>query len=342
MKKHTLQTRSCTKATIFLSVFCLVGLNSPNQFELIQFNSLKNENMQTRFRLVKKQASNGGPVIFDNNFDISQKGSVEEFEDFTGKENYLYGKVSKIDDPVSYKVKNFVTYESHWAPWQDAVTEPYNVKRYETYTFSRYVNVPIKIVDRIEMEPKQTMTYEMSEQTTTTESGSTTSVTASSVTTSCNIERKIQLGAGIPLENIRASGSVSSTEEIGVSQTLSQTVTTTSTKTYQFSKVITKKWELDNSHCSERRIFQFNYRQKFKLYFTTEYDIKYKTTTWGSGAFNLDTHHSYDPEPLYPSIRTVFFLVPMSEPTFGCTTYCYDKNGNEKPVLQFDKNIVYL
>jgi hypothetical protein len=276
-----------------------------------------------------------------NNFDISSYGTCEKFMDFSGYYNSFYGYVSAIPDSVSYKEVEKVIYKSNWAPWQSPITKPYHDRRYQTFTFDTYLNLPIRIIDRIALEPNQSMQYQQTEIEEATYTASKTVEKGCSVTNSFNQKSKINFGAEIKLDLIKLSGEISWQNEIGVSNTFYTSVSVTRSETVRMLRQVTQTWNLDNSGCNEHRVFQLNYRQQFKLYFTTEYEYLYDVTRKGSGTWNRDDNYTYSLRG-YKAVRTVYFLLPVNLPTFGFTQYHNDCKGNEVTVYQKENKVIYL
>ena len=89
---------------------------------------------------LKKNVLKSNAPKYVDDFDISGDGDVEEMKDFNGAENLYFGTVSRIEDSIGYRTEDKMTYKSGWTP--EVIKRPFNAKRFDTYVFSRYVNLP--------------------------------------------------------------------------------------------------------------------------------------------------------------------------------------------------------
>ncbi len=341
MKVGHFNQNSAFKKGIFLSAtFCLSWCGFKQILE--PQSSLQPSCVYQNNKAMQAPTKKSAPLItFTDDFDITGDSKTKEPKDFSPYSNLYFGKASRIENSTTYKTEDKVTYRSHWAPWQPPHTKSYQVKRYDTYTFARFINLPIKIVDRIELEPNQSVEYESIDLQETTQTVEQTVSVGYSTTVKFNGKKRIKIGGGIPLNLIQAEGNISDENSIGISQTMSRTVSTTRSQTVRMSAQVRKKWELDNSENNKKRIFQLNYRQKFKIYFTTEYDITYNVMTWGTGVGKLDENFDYIRDEYLTPVRTVFFLIPASDPTIGFTTYQNNAQGIEVAVIELENNVIY-
>ena len=196
---------------------------------------------------------------------------------------------------------------------------------------------------RIELEPGKSMTYQSTYISEMTEGYSNTITEGYKLTDKQTAKLKLQIGLSIPLDHIKASGESSVEDEISSSETISKTASETWSKTYSYLEQVTATWPLSNNAATERRIYQFNYRQKFRLYFTTQYDYYFTTTVSHGGLFNRDTHYKHEPmDDKFKSVQTRFFFLPVDLPTLGFTEYHNSSDGAEFPTTLIEDNVLYL
>lgn len=288
-----------------------------------------------------KTKHNAKASSYLENFNIAGGNPVESVADFDGKTSIYLGTATRVSNSIAYQKEEKVTYRSGWTT--EVIKHDYDVKRFDTYEFSRYVNIPVRVIDRLELMAGESVGYTCTHISQTTLGYSETLTTGYEFTSEQTMKLGMSLGASIPLDMIKVNGSVKAEGTVSTSATISSTASQTWSRSVMFAEQTTSTWNLHNNAPGERRVYQFNYRQKFKLYCTTEYNINYVEGSYKSGLFNLDTHYTYDfAAKRYTPVATRFFMIPVDLPTLGFTEYHNSSDGREFPTTLIENNVLYL
>ena len=290
--------------------------------------------------LIGKTRHNAAINGYMENFNIS-RGAVGPITDFDGKTSIYLGTASRVEDSVAYQTEKKTTYKSGWTG--EVIRRTYDVKRFDTYVFSRYVNIPVRIVDRLELMPGASIDYTCEHLYQTTFNYSETLSSSYEFTREQSTKLGLHFGISTLLDLLKIGGEAKVEGTISTSEKITKTASQTWSKSVTYAEQTSSTWPLKNEAPGERRVYQFNYRQKFQLYITTEYNLLYKEGSYHDGLFNLDTHYTHELIPdKYEAVETHFFMIPVDLPTLGFTEYHNSSDGREFPTTLIENNVLYL
>lgn len=280
---------------------------------------------------------------YESSFDVSDDKYAESstIRDYEGELHQMLGKVARTSDSTVYAYKECVTYDSYWNHWQESDTVDLISNRYDTYTFEKFIDLPIEIYHTRRMAPHSTSSFTIETTETKGYSQKITVETGNRYYGEYFSSLSFKLGAGIGLSNIKLQTEGKTTSSIKVGAEMTEKVTQTSNSTTSFSVVYKETFSFNNSAYNEYRYFQLNQRQKFKVYFTTNFRYNYTTTTTGSGLFGLDKHYSYTLDN-YSGICTKYFLLPVDSPYFEMSIYTDLSSGIKEYSDNSHKYIYYI
>lgn len=289
--------------------------------------------------MLEKCNANGSASSYCNDFDISRDDNCNTIPNFAKKENEKFGKVSKSG--TEYGIGERITYQSHWASWQEPTKENFNERIFITYRFQHYVSVPLKTVCNYCLRPNESVSFTITHSTSSTQTVAEAVENSYSFALTATQKMGVNLGVSIPLGNIELGGKLSSETSIGVTQTLSSTVRNEASKSFTYEEKQSSTWTFFNN-TSKKRFYKLNYRKTFKLYFTTQYRYNYSCTRTGVNAFGLDDQFTYTFLNYIPE-RTVFFFVPINDEVyFEKDEYYNNANGDQEIDDGLEDNVVTI
>lgn len=259
-----------------------------------------------------------------------------------GEIHDVFGNITYVSDSKAYDYEDKSVYDSGWTN-QPTVTESYETTEYSTYTFSRFVDIPVNKLHsrKIAAGSKEEFSIE------TTSSTNVTKTQLSNVGSSYYYDKctsmSFNVGSSISLDKIgSASAGFGYNNMIKVGGSLYNEISNSTSTSYTYTTVYKQNFIFDNTNEERSIYFELNYRQKFKVYFTTKYTINYDTKEWRSGLFDKDKHWSYSIQG-YSGNGTYVYLIPMEDPYFETSKYYDNQNGIRTNVITNPtNNIVYL
>lgn len=293
-------------------------------------------------QLVGPDIEPGGGSMQINSIDISSSSCVSDIKDFSGFFHSDFGRIQKISDSTAYDWESRIIYNSFWTG-QDSVYEEYETFRYDTYTFENYVDLPVRVLYSRKLPINETATFTLETTDAYEETVQTTSKTATQFYWEFCSALNFSTGNAISLSDVNSSGSqLQSSAGIKIGGTFANEIENYIRSSVYYSVVYRETYYLDNRNSDREIYFDLNFRQKFKIYFTTKYQYNYETKQWGSGAFGWDQHWEYDFKN-YTPIGTYVFLIPMDSPYFEISRY-YDNASGRKELIPTSENdhIVYM
>lgn len=282
-----------------------------------------------------------GPIIDDpfdppvskyvSNIDIKSNSPVTERKSFTGKIHNKFGNIYSPTDSVSNDIEDFVVYDSKWTA-QDDVTKPHVSTRYDTYYFEKYIDIPIETLHsrKVAAGKTESFTLQLTESHEELTSKTTTKATNRYIDFTNTIS--YSMGASVKIDDINLNNELTAESSIKVGGSVSDTVVEVKSSITRFSIVYTESFNFDNSNSNHDVYFDLNFRQKFRIYFTTRYKYNYNKSEYRSGMFNRDIHYSYSLHNFMP-IGTYTYLIPVEQPYFEMSKY-YDNVSGIKEILK--------
>lgn len=265
------------------------------------------------------------------NNDVNDEDLVHGFatKEFAGLYDLNLGIVKETDESLCHRYETVPIYDSWWNNGQDTSYETHIKYSYETFTFTNYVDIPTEIYHSVRIAAGDKQSFKITTTTTDSYSQETTSEKGASSYYDFTYSQSIKIGSKIDLGVIGASAESDSSFTINVGGSTYYSVSKTMTSTTSYSTVYEQTFEMDNSGRKHAVYYQFNQRQKFKVFFTCVYEMQYKVTNWGSGLFGNDQNWSYEPL-YYKGLETYFFLIPVENPYFEVSLYKDGSNGLKK------------
>lgn len=282
-----------------------------------------------------------GLDIYQIEYDVSQYPDRTTIYSFQGQRHRQLGKISRTEDSIVYGYMNYTTYKSGWNLLEKPTTIKMPSNRYDTYTFAKYVDLPIEVYHTRRMAPGTSSSFTIETTKTEAYSQEKTVEVGNKVYAEYFKSYTSSLGGGVNLSFIIAETEKQYSSSMKVGAEMTTTVTETAKSTTSFSIVYKETFQFDNSSSDEYRYFQLNQRQKYKVYFTTNFGYIYNVTTTTSGLGGLDKHYSYEFKN-YTGICTKFFLIPVDNPYFEMSIYYDSTSGTREYEGNSHQSIYYI
>ena len=273
--------------------------------------------------------------------DIASSSTVSSIKSFDGLSHSKFGKISKEPDTTSYDKQNWMTYKSNWTT-QDPIYQTFDIARCDTYTFEKYVDLPIKILYSRKISAGDCVSFTIQTTQLEEESKSETSTKATQFYWEYCGSLGFNMGRSLAVDLINLTSSITNSNTVKVGGNFTSTISNTRTSYTKYSIVYEETFKFDNTNSSHDTYFDINFRQKFRIYFTTRYYYNYTSKEWGSGLFGRDQNWSYTFKD-YTPIGTYVYLLPIEHPYFEVSKY-YDNSRGLKEILKSTTNnsIVYF
>lgn len=277
----------------------------------------------------------------NSSIDIASSIPVSSIKSFEGLTHSRFGKISKVADTTSYDKENRMIYKSNWTT-QEPIYQSFDIARFDTYTFEKYVDLPIKTLHSRKISVGESVSFTIQTTQIEEESKSETSTKATQFYWDYCGSLGFNMGRSLAIDLINLTSSITNSNTIKVGGNFTSTISNTRTSYTKYSIVYEETFTFDNTTCSHDTYFDMNFRQKFKIYFTTRYDYNYTNKEWGSGFLGRDQNWSYTFKD-YTPVGTYIYLLPIENPYFEVSKY-YDNNLGLKEILKSTTNssIVYF
>lgn len=280
-------------------------------------------------------------AVYESSFDVSKLSDSKTIFDFEGLYHEMLGKIGRTEDSIVYSNNEYVTYDSFWNPWQPNGTMKMHSNRYDTYTFGKFIDLPIEIYHTRRVAPNSSSSFTIKKTETESCSQEQTVETGNRYYGEYFTSRSFKLGGSIGLSNIKIQAEEKGSSSIKVGTEMMHKVTQASESMTSFSIVYKETFYFDNTNSGEYRYFQLNQRQKFKVYFTTNFGYNYDVTTTGSGLGGLDKHYSYEFRD-FSGVCTKYFLLPVDDPYFEMSIYTDSSTGIKEYADNSHQYIYYI
>ena len=327
-----------TKRIIFLSFISLTIIGSNENFMSIVPNVTQRKLEIFRPDITQDNLFDGGPNYIDN---IDVKDITCRHDKYhDGSTHKTFGKISILEDSTQYDEKDEITFHSTWT--LSDYYSPIKTKIYETYKFSKLVDIPIYTIITRKLNARESTTVKIQTTESLSQMTTTTTETASNYYAEKCDEYGFNTGIKLSIGKLNISDNFTYDANYKIGGSVSSKIISTKSSTTTFSALYEEIFELDNSDSSVPTYFAFNFRQKFEIYFTTAFSYVYTKETWNSGIFNLDVHHDYIFKN-YKGVGTAFYLLPIETPYFEMSKY-QDASSGHRKLIESDtnENIVYL
>lgn len=298
---------------------------------------------------ISKDDGNGDGSIYKTRSDVPVDTDITGINyviDYIAYEQEGLGRFIGTDPNFPYiadktwSLKSVQTYQSGFFKddkhWEDVI----NVLTF-TYTFEKYIDIPVEILSNYGVGAYQTRTIDIKRTNSVTKATSTVieeghrRIESSEVSGALGTSTKLDLGFLQVDLSSNASAKATTTDENY------KTITESSSTSTYFEEVREEVVTLDNSNSSHYTYFQECFRQKFKIYFFASYQYQYNVSEWKSGVFNADTNKEYTPSSIL-GIDTYYVLVPVDPPYHDISKYYDDASGNRVLFDKYNPSIYYL
>ena len=308
-------------------------------FSVMVVNNFSAEALSKDINFEVNIGGGGGGSIA--NIDIASSEPVSSIKNFNGLTHTKFGSIKSIDGSVSYDKENKKTYQSNWTT-QAPIYESFDVARFDTYTFEKYVDLPIKTLHSRKVAAGDSVSFTIKTTQSSEESKTVTSTQATTYYWDICHSIGYSMGISLALDLINLTSGITETNTVKVGGSFSSTISNTNSSSTKYSMVYEETFTFDNSNSSYDTYFDMNFRQKFQIYFTTRYNYNYEVNEWGSGLFNIDRHWSYTFKN-YTPVGTYIYLIPLENPYFEVSKY-YDNSKGQKEIIKSTTNnsIIYL
>ena len=325
------------KKLLFLLLTFLISTETSNDFCLMSKNPIG-----PKYVLVKPGAGSGGgaPLPNGNDFNAKNAPNTKREAYYNNVVNDTFGTAIIQNDSTQYDEESKKTFRSNWT--NTDYFENFPSKIYETYKFSKLVDIPVKTLITRKLSAGESSKAIIQATQSTSERKSITSEFASSYYGERCSDYGLNTGMKLSIDDLKLSGSFYYNENYKIGGSVSSNLKRTKENTTTYGALYEETIEIDNSDSSVPTYFAFNFRQKFEIYFTTAFSYVYTEETWNSGMFNWDVHYDYTFHH-YVGVSTAFYLLPIENPYFEISKYQDNAYGHQKIIkLDGNENIVYL